>query len=317
MITLSGNSIMLVLDDGAMEVFHPEDLQTSLYRSCLECGFDEPWMAEDIALSVEYLLLKTQDRREFTKNEIFSLAAKILEETGHVNIASRFRRNDKIRDEKTSAEYSSVSEFIAKHFSPEIAGSGELCANVSSAMRLMGIEKADPDLIMALVRHYRKTEIQTENFLSNAKSDFEGGFIRKDDIISALEPEPAAYIANGVLSVNQISKLFPSVKIAVNFAKFAKMKYLSPPLTELILSQHLVSLANVIEAIKRKASDLYSSLSPTLPRADLPLVLKVIDTDEFEKTYFAVESGLEERRHVGEILSVLRAFLSGEIIIKY
>jgi hypothetical protein len=315
MITLSGDSIMLVLEDGSMEAFRPEELQSRIYRSCIECGFNEPWLAEDIALSVEYLILKTQDKREFRKEEIFSFASRILEETGHVNIAFRFRKNDSLSDGRISNDSAAIADYLGKTL-PSCAGSLLSISNkISSALRQIKIDRAAPQLVTGLALQYQKDDgALSEKVVDKIKFDADSPFlVSSAGLISSLEEKSERYISDGILSVCPLSKFFPSVKVSIRFAKFAELKMLAPPLTELALTAHFHELAGVVSDIRDKACDIYSSILP-LPKDEIPLVLRASDSYEFAKAYLDIDT--EAEKYVKKILAYFGEFFQGEVIVK-
>ena len=82
MIKLSDGAIMLIRPDGSQVEFEADELQSGIIRGCLAAGTRDLWIAEDIALSIEYAMALPGNRgRIFTVSEINSLVIKILEET--------------------------------------------------------------------------------------------------------------------------------------------------------------------------------------------------------------------------------------------
>ena len=94
MIKLSDSSILVVGSDGRAIPFEPEDLQTRIIKACISSGNKDLWIAQDIALSVEFAIVsQSQDSSSSIRaSELDSLVAKILEETGYSEVAGKFRQ---------------------------------------------------------------------------------------------------------------------------------------------------------------------------------------------------------------------------------
>ncbi len=316
MIRPSKEQILISRGDGSVETFSTDELQSRIYQACIECGFEDSWLSEDIALSVEYLILGEGDRREFSMEEIFLFASRLLEDTGHGSIAYNFRKNCNVRDATQSSDFASVKLFLSKQVPGIVDEELERIATlVSSALKVLGINDAHEALLLSFAKHYRGDALAkiAENFENT--SDRAAILLTREQINNALREIPRAvpYISGGILSFHPVSRLFPSVKISMSFAKFAKMKGLSTPLTELALASHFGELSDVIEELKSRIS---STMSPAceISLAELPIILRITDSREFTRDYMGVVSDEDKCMH--GILSCFREFIPSDIIIK-
>jgi hypothetical protein len=89
---------MIVCEDGTRRSFEFDELQSRLYKSCLSCGINDSTLAEDITLSVEYVLKKiSSGDHVFAVSEINSFVVRMLEDAGYPEIARNFIRQNKIQ----------------------------------------------------------------------------------------------------------------------------------------------------------------------------------------------------------------------------
>ena len=56
MIEVSSNSVSILYPDGTSAVFDAAELSSRIAKSCISAGMPDSWIAEDIALSVEFAL---------------------------------------------------------------------------------------------------------------------------------------------------------------------------------------------------------------------------------------------------------------------
>ena len=54
MIEVSSNSVSILYPDGTSAVFDAAELSSRIAKSCISAGMPDSWIAEDIALSVEF-----------------------------------------------------------------------------------------------------------------------------------------------------------------------------------------------------------------------------------------------------------------------
>ncbi|HPN83813.1 MAG TPA: hypothetical protein PK821_00625 [Victivallales bacterium] len=316
MISPSGEQILISCGDGSVSSFRVEELQSKIYQACLECGFEDCWLSEDLALSVEYLILGTGERREFSMEEIFSFTSRLLEDTGHHNIALRFRRNCGV----LQASHTSQIESVRLLISQRIPGIGQrdlerIASLVSSSLKSLGIERVEEDLILSFAKHYLRNALAEIVPKAELSPDQAVIILSKSQIKDILVSFSGGgkYVSGGVLSLHPISRLFPSLKISISLARFAEVNCLCPPLTELALAPRFAEFSEFMCEAKTKIVALVSSELGLLP-VDIPVVLRITDSIEFARKYMGVAS--DEDEFMRGILSCMRDFIPGELIIK-
>ena len=100
MIEVSSNSVSILYPDGTSAVFDAAELSSRIAKSCISAGMPDSWIAEDIALSVEFALqtqLLNSGEKSVHASEIDSCVVSVLEDTGYVEVAEKFLRRGAVR----------------------------------------------------------------------------------------------------------------------------------------------------------------------------------------------------------------------------
>lgn len=316
MISPARKQIFVSCEDGSLELFKPEELQSHIYVACIQCGFDDSWLSEDLALSVEYLLVQEGKKSEFSREEIFLFTSRLLEETGYSNIALRFRRNCGLKmDKESDIGFDALNSCltISRQFGSDSMQIKNLSVLVLSALRRLGINNPSDELILALAKHYTKN---TDVLKMISPESTQKGILlaTRDEITERLVLNVKGldqWIAYGVFVFHPVSVLFPSLKISFSLAKFAEMKALVPPLTELNIMPYFEEIAFLVEESKRI---LLNFLLESGVKGEFPVILRLTDSVEFAKEYMGSESG--DDKFIREFFVSLKDFASAELIIK-
>ena len=142
MVKLAEKLIQIQEFDGSRVPFDAVELQTRLIHCFLAAGLrDSSYMAEDIALAVEYTLLNS-NRPEpvFGRGELGSAVVRMLEETGFPEVAALFRRNGSERLVTVSTRPESVSGLLAKFLACPPERFERIVRQVCEAARLLRFE---------------------------------------------------------------------------------------------------------------------------------------------------------------------------------
>ena len=159
MVKVADTIIYIQDPDGGRAPFDPLTLQTRLINCFLTAGLREnSYMAEDIALAVEYTLLNS-NRPElvFGQGELAAAVIRMLEETGFPEVAALYRRTSGERRVAIDSDPDSVAGLLRKFLAcSDEAFFDRIAGEVSHAAKTLGITEADPHLSLELARHYER-----------------------------------------------------------------------------------------------------------------------------------------------------------------
>ena len=322
MINLSSSAVIAVYEDGTRRSFEFDELQSRLYQSCLSCGINDSMLAEDITLSVEYVLKKiSADGRIFTVSEINSFVVKMLEEAGYPEIAESFTLKNKVCKVHVKPDFGMVSSIISRHLGIEGEALDSLCRNVISSCELLGMDKASPSLVLELARHYRENAIDL-GALSlgprNLKSQ-SPWCLRNEEMLSSASLETRKLISAGVLSSSHVSRLFPSLKIDIDLAAAAGYHSLEKPVTELAVLPCFQACACGINELAAVARGLYRNYLEgngyDAGSAKLPVFLRIGGISAFSEKYLCVKWP-ESHGCVKEMSMMLAGMLEPDITVR-
>ncbi|MFA6293403.1 MAG: ATP cone domain-containing protein [Victivallales bacterium] len=211
MIQLSSSAVIVVCEDGTRRSFEFDELQSRIYKSCLSCGINDSTLAEDVTLSVEYVLKKISSGEQvFAISEINSFVVRMLEDAGHPEIARNFISQNKIQKIDIKPDLSLVSGIVCKHLAVDGDELDSIVRKVVSSCDMLKIDKSSPTLIIELARYYRgkNFEFKTSEFNMPLIKSGSPWCVKTDEIIFSLSPDSRVLASANILSVKNVSRLF-------------------------------------------------------------------------------------------------------------
>ncbi len=322
MIQLSSSAVIVVCEDGTRRSFEFDELQSRLYKSCLSCGINDSTLAEDITLSVEYVLKKISSGEQvFAISEINSFVVRMLEDAGHPEIARNFIRQNKIQKIDIKPDLSLVSGIVCKHLAVEGEELESIVRNVLSSCDMLKIDKSSPSLIIELARYYRgkNFEFKTSEFNMPLIKSGSPWCVKTDEIIFSLSPDARVLASANILSVKNVSRLFPAVKIDLSLSGAARFYALDKPLTELALLPCFRACATGITEISELADKLYGAFLAengfSVHETRLPVFLRICDAAAFSDEYLDIKWP-ESGNCLNEMGALLVSMVDREISIR-
>ncbi|MBE6376490.1 MAG: hypothetical protein IKD23_01175 [Lentisphaeria bacterium] len=299
--------IFLRDSDGGITPFDAGQLQTRLVGGFLATGLrEESFMSEEIVLALEYTLLNSPRREPvFSRSEIDAAVIRLLENIGFPEVAHVFRRNGHEKLLRIATDPVTVAGLLSSHLgcSPERAA--HIAELVSSALQKLELTSATPHLVLELSRHYERDLAENE---LPAGEEFLPGIpqqtLTRQEIYALLPPEPKELVDAGVLRINGITTLFPSVRFFFFMNDFARMKKLSYPVTELEIEPHLHNAGNALEQARQ-------AISGALRHpGELPCCLTLPDIFDFLES---CAGSTPDQKLAAELASVLTGALDCEL----
>jgi len=286
MIKLSGSVIMLLKPDGSQVEFDTEELQSGIIRSCLASSSRDVWIAEDIALSIEYALMLPGNReRMFTLSDINSLVIKILEETGYPEVAEEYRRTNSSVGIQIDAEYELLGELLARHLGLSGNRLTEVTEKVMEAAEKLGVNQASPTLFVELAKLYKERTVADHGVDMPHLPEMAVPTpwqLSRTDILTSLTDEARKLIEAKIIDVSGVSLLFPSLKIDFRICRFVKQLGLESPLTEMAVTYHFHEVAEVINTVYASVQQLRTASGQSAATDEqLPVYLNINDMSRF------------------------------------
>ena len=280
MVKLAEKLIQIQEFDGSRVPFDAVELQTRLIHCFLAAGLrDSSYMAEDIALAVEYTLLNS-NRPEpvFGRGELGSAVVRMLEETGIPEGAALFRRDGSERLVTISTRPESVSGLLAKFLACPPERFDRIVRQVCDAARLLHFDAASPHLLLELARHYEQLA-EEEPPPPEPVEPPPAPAATQSELYRILPEEAQKLIDDGILRVNGITPIFSRISFFFMMKPFAEKFHLAPPVTELEVEPLLYRMTEILEAAREAIEQ---HLAVTEP---LPLYLAVPDMLDFIVDY--------------------------------
>lgn len=265
--TPSGNVIRIRERDGSISPFSALELQTRLIGTFLASGRrDNSYLAEDIALAVEYTLSRLpRPEPLFARGEIEAAVIRLLEETGFPDVARTFRKGGAVESTaRIAADPETLGTLLRRFFlTADDRRFSELLNAVLDAAKKLDMSDASPHLWLELARHY-DAQLEPEP-LDNAAAAPELVTLTRDELYELLPDTAKRWTDRGILRVNGVTSLFPCVHFFFLMTEFAVAHGLSGTVTELELEPLLYRAGAVLEESRQIIEEKLKSEHRTLP----------------------------------------------------
>ena len=251
--------------EGGVQPFDAAELQNRLVGCFTAAGqAEESFMAEEIALALEYTLLNSpRPEPVFSRGEADAAVIRLLESVGFPEVARIFRRRGEEAVLRLNTDTVTVSALLTAHLGCSAERAERIAAAVSGAMEKLKIAGASPHLLLELARHYeRETASEEADTAIAGEASAPRQTLTRQEIGQLLPAAPRALTEAGVLKISGITTLFPSIRFVFSMKKFAEMKGLSAPVTELVVEPLLNEAGAALEEARRAVSAALESVPP-------------------------------------------------------
>ena len=268
--------------DGGVTPFDAYALQTRLISAFLAAGLkEESCISEEIVLALEYTLL-TASRPEpvFSTAEVDAAVIRTLESTGYPEAAAAFRATGHEQINRIAVSQEALERLFTAHLGCSNERAAKTAGIVCEKLRLLEITAATPHLLMELARHFERDLAEQDSVGSvNIAGTPPQVTMTKADIHALLPENARMLIDAGILRINDMTTLFPSIRFFFFMNKFAVVNQLGKPVTELEIIPLLYAAGNTLE-------DARSAINNAFPAAgELPCCLTLPDMSVFMNSY--------------------------------
>ena len=274
--------------DGSTEPFDAMALQTRLIGSFLAAGRgDSSFMAEDIALAVEYTLTHVERPEPvFGRGELDAAVIRLLEEAGLPDVAKIFRKGMAETSLLVSAYPATLSDLLKHHLACPAERFERVLVKTLAAAKKLEITEASPHLWLELARHYEREMAEEEPPFQEMPLE---RTLTRDEITALLPPEALELYKAGALRINGVTTLFPCIHLYFMMNEFAKLAKLEAPVIELLLEPQLYAVSGILESARALiAKNLDNS-------RQLPCILSIPDMLDFISEYLESNSTGSEK----------------------
>ena len=316
MIQLCGRILRIQKEDGTTDFFQSSELQRKLEQSCRAAGLQETWIAEDITLSIEHSLREIAGEKLFTAAEIDSIVLKVLREAGMGAVATHYQLQQNIPEKSLELTEENIGSIIVKFMQIPDSAVEALTAKTLNAGARLSITSASPTLILELARHYieevEKTVAAAGEHCSAPYNGTSPWFVSESEIRDSLSGETEILVGRGIIKFYGISRLFPSLKIEINLAKFAEFRGFTPPLAEFAFIPSVSILARSVDEVIKTAMNQIKSEGRPKDYPEIPINIKFPDARKFTEKWLC--GNLDDNRTCfEEIISELTALIESKI----
>lgn len=280
MLSITDNFLYVIDAEGRQQLFDVDKLKCALQDAFESSGNSNGYLAEDIACAVEAAMAESfRIDRIFTQSEVDSAVTRILENAGYANVAQAFRRANSHLYIALDVNRADTALLISRHLGVQEPLAGKLAGQVVGALQQLNIASASPALYLELARYYEHHWLPAEPALTGKVAGGESKILLSSSEALALLPkELETFWLNKVITLSNVSRLYPNFRLSLNMAKLAEMLELNAPVTEL-------QLAPALYEAGEKTGRFLNILCEHLRMDILPLYLVLTKLDVFAERY--------------------------------
>ena len=279
---------MVVGPDGAAAAFSLDTLHLTVLQAFVRTDTPENYLAEDVALAVEYALRHSSRRNPvFTRAEVNNAVVRVLEETGLIDAARYYRKHNVRAVMSLTGDPAAVAGLLANHLSDAERNTNfsALAARVCDALGKLDIAAPSPALCIELARCCLAAPAAAGITLPPTGSPG-GEYLALKEMSAALSPAAAALCRIGALQFQPVSRrVFPSLRAVFKLTGFASGAGLVPPITEMMIADRLYQLRTIFDGAFAALRDLYRN--STGGAENPPGYLFIPDLEEFAVNWLA------------------------------
>ncbi|MBE6398916.1 MAG: hypothetical protein E7041_02105 [Lentisphaerae bacterium] len=293
--------------DGGVAPFDPNELQTRMIGAFLGAGLrEESYISEEIVLALEYTLL-TSPRPDgiFTRSEIDTSIVRLLGNTGFPEVANTYRRTASEQVMRLSVSPEVLERLFVTHLGCSAERAAHIAGIVTDNMKTLQIPAASPHLLLELARHHERDLAAQDSLpLPEVRQRSPKVTLSRDEITALLPPAAQQLVAAGVLRINGITTLFPSVRFFFFLTRFAELHRLGNPVTELEIMPLLYDAGNTLETARQAITGALETPE------ELPCCLALPDISDFQEQRIGC---LPDRKLAEELAGALTAGLKCDL----
>lgn len=283
---------MITAESGEAVPFDSEQIQTGIVSSFNAAGIHDEWLAEDIAMAVEFALAQNAyESKSFSALEINTTIVKILEDNGFPEAAEHYRNCNSFAEITINADPNTIRLLLARQLALYGETLQETVDKVMDATQRLGIEYATPALYLEMARHFKNVATPLPKLASSALPSAPATskpryLVTATEINAALSSEVRRIVDAGIVFPKGISSISNSLILELRLSKLATYLRLEPVITEMMLIPHFNATAKGLNECFIRAQELMDSKQHSVA---IPVFLSVPDMSIFAAKYLEAE----------------------------
>ncbi len=323
MVQQFGNIFEVIGMDGVRKSFDVETLQAEIFRSFLDAGFQEAYLAEDLALAVEHALMESnRPEKIFTETEVNIAVGNMLEDIGYKEVAKIYRVNHPALALTVDSSATSIAQLLKNHLRLDGELTLRLAEKVQDAAKTLNIQAAAPMLYIELAKFYQnminETPLELHVHIPAPNSDKRKArnrgvtVVTPEMIYNVLSPSTRRWVDLEIIRIREIRSVFPTIRLVFRLTEYVNECRFEIPVTEMLLTPKLYQGGDALHEICNAASGLYLEAASE-NQEPLPVYLTVPDL-----SLFAVEqlqaAWPQAKKDCLELLAPLHETLGRDIV---
>lgn len=284
MIRLSSKHTMVLDPQGTARTFDLDAVFTDLRRCFRDCGVNEPWIADHIAMVVEEQLGTAADRRTtmMQEKDVHAMVMSLLAASGYEDVAAYYRERRSLpvpsphaRDMK-AWDKTRVNDTLLRLLPLHEQERQNLANQVTGALEQLGFSSVSTDLIEQLALHAVASGSNRDHTPDNGQRK---AWLLDADAwpVERCSDSTRKHMTRGILTAYPVSRVLPRVRLQLDLIAGAQEAG-NPPLTELALLPAVNRCAAAAAELLHKAVRQLADLHPDGPPMPPHLLVIGIDT---------------------------------------
>ncbi len=256
MIQFAMEKLRVAGEDGNPELLDVTAFEHEIAEAFRKAGFNDAWMAEDIALTVEEKI-RGEEARLFSRNDIDAMVSSLLNASGFQDVERLYAESkgvDRFLEERKMLRRWNDEELVkllARVLPLSHSQTETLAAKAGDVLKHCGLELATDKFIVSLAMHIFLNDVRDMDFHSTEKvleySRKPAAAAKKMTLAAQKSGELQK---SGILRKMPCSNIFPKARLMVDFSKMPQVAdggwvssiSMTAPVAEII-----PAMANILE----------------------------------------------------------------------
>ncbi len=280
MIALNPAVWMIAYKDGQRVPFDPLRLKTELAEAFFLSGFGhQASIADEVVASIEFAMsqLSPEDRAEISEERLHELIAGVFAQTGYPTVAQTYIQLQTHTNPNPPGSLAHIQKLLHHHFTGFLTEHlNALADKIFQVVQTIRIVCPTDELIIELARNlHRQTQNETPTVVELPQLNTQKEVISIETLLRTFDEPLLSWVSSGVMNFTEITKLFPVLRLRIDWIKLVQKFDLETPLMESSLIAHFESIGALITHAHILASKLLTQES------EFPISIEMTSSERF------------------------------------